>query len=42
MADVQELIRIVALPEALAESLDPYVRERYLELWRSVQTPPEE
>ena len=42
LADVQELIRIVALPEALAESLDPYVRERYLELWRSVQTLPEE
>jgi hypothetical protein len=36
LADVQELIRIAALPRELAEVLDPYVREKYLELWRAV------
>ena len=37
LADVQELIRITALPDALADQLHPYVREKYRELWRSVQ-----
>jgi hypothetical protein len=37
ISDIQELIRITALPEALAEDLDPSVRAKYLELWRSVQ-----
>jgi hypothetical protein len=37
LADVQELIRITALPEALARELHSYVREKYRELWRSVQ-----
>jgi hypothetical protein len=34
---VQELIRITALPETLADELHPYVRQKYRELWRSVQ-----
>ena len=40
LADVQELIRIVALSDELAQELDPYVRDKYLELWRSVQETP--
>jgi len=38
LADVLELIRIRKLPEDFARSLDPYVRDKYLELWRSAQT----
>ena len=37
LADVQELIRVKSLDEALAQQLNPYVREKYLELWRAVQ-----
>jgi hypothetical protein len=37
LADVQELIRVTGLPDGLAGALDPYVRDKYLELWRSVQ-----
>jgi hypothetical protein len=36
LADVQELIRIAALPQQLSDSLDPYVRAKYLELWHAV------
>ena len=35
-ADVQELIRSAALPRILADSLDPWVRGRFLELWDAV------
>jgi len=37
LADVQELIRVLKLSDALADRLDPYVRARYLELWRAVE-----
>jgi hypothetical protein len=37
LADVVELVRAVHLPEELAGELDPYVREKYLELWRAAQ-----
>ncbi len=37
LADVIELIRVNALRQELAETLDPYVREKYLELWRAAQ-----
>jgi hypothetical protein len=37
LADVQELIRAARLPEAMADALDPWVREKFLELWRAVQ-----
>jgi hypothetical protein len=37
LADVIELIRLTSLPETLANSLNPYVREKYLELWRAAQ-----
>jgi hypothetical protein len=39
LADVQELIRAVGLPKDMAEALDPYVRDKYLELWAAIQTP---
>lgn len=37
LADVQELIRILRLPREFAEQLSPFVREKYVELWRAVQ-----
>lgn len=42
LADVQELIRLRHLPQALADVLNPFVREKYLELWRSIQDHPAE
>ena len=38
LADVLELVRAAKLPAELATSLDPYVREKYLELWRAART----
>jgi hypothetical protein len=38
LADVQELIRHLSLPAAFAFQLNPYVREKFEELWRGVQT----
>jgi hypothetical protein len=37
LADVVELVRAVHLAEGLAAELNPYVREKYLELWRAAQ-----
>jgi hypothetical protein len=42
LADVQELIRIQELPRELAQDLNPYVRDTYLELWQAVQGHAEE
>ncbi len=39
LADVIEVIRILKLPAGLAEELDPYVREKYGELWQAAQAP---
>jgi hypothetical protein len=36
LADVQELIRSAHLPIALAQELHPWVRDKFLELWRAV------
>ncbi len=36
LADVQELIRAARLPATLADSLDPWVRDKFLELWNAV------
>jgi hypothetical protein len=36
LADVQELIKIRKLAAGFAECLDPYVRDKYLELWNAV------
>lgn len=40
LADVIELIKILGLPAGFADQLDPYVRDKYLELWRVVQESP--
>ena len=37
LADVQELIKFRGLSREMAASLNPYVREKYLELWDAVQ-----
>ena len=42
LADVIELIRVNGLGAETAESLDPYVREKYLELWQAAQTTDDE
>lgn len=42
LADVQELIRLLRLPEELAERPDPSVRESYRTLWAELQQLPEE
>jgi len=36
LADVQELIKIKELDAEYADRLDPYVREKYVELFHSV------
>jgi hypothetical protein len=38
LADVQELIRIERLPRELADRHDPFVRDKYIELWRAVES----
>ena len=40
LADVQEVIRILALPESFASGIDPSVRDKFLELWHAVQSAP--
>src|SRR5712691_2535088 len=43
LADVQELIRVLKLPREFMDRLNPYVREKFDELWYAVQqSPPEE
>ncbi len=37
LADVQELIKVRGLAADFAEGLHPYVREKFLELWRAVE-----
>ena len=37
LADVQELIKIKSLEAGFAENLNPYVREKYLELQKAVE-----
>ena len=38
LADVQELIRALALPAELAEQLNPFVRTKYTELWTAARS----
>jgi hypothetical protein len=38
--DVVALIETLRLPAEFAEELNPYVREKYLELWRGIQESP--
>ena len=40
LADVQELIRILDLPADLNQHLQPFVRDKYAELWASAQDSP--
>jgi hypothetical protein len=42
LADVIETIRALKLPSGLAAELDPYVREKYGELWQAAQAPERE
>jgi hypothetical protein len=37
LVDVQELIRTANLPASVADELHPWVREKFLELWRLAQ-----
>jgi len=37
LADVLELVRVAGLAESFAQELDPFVREKYRELWRAAQ-----
>lgn len=40
LADVQELIRALNLPENVADQLNPYVSDKYRELWAAVRDNP--
>jgi hypothetical protein len=43
IADVQELIRILKLPAEFADRLNPFVQDKYRELWSLLANqPPEE
>ncbi len=37
LADVIELVRARSLPENYSQKLDPYVRDKYRELWKAAQ-----
>ena len=38
LADVLELVRLLGLGVEFADALNPYVRDKYLELWRAAQS----
>lgn len=40
LADVQELIRAARLPRTMATQLDPWVKDKFLELWDAVDAAP--
>jgi hypothetical protein len=42
LADVQELIKIRQLPSEFAERLDPYVREKFWELYETIKQSPKD
>jgi hypothetical protein len=42
LADVLRLIAVAKLPRELAQTLDPYVRAKYEELWQTAQRPDED
>ena len=37
IVDVQRLIQILALPKSMEDSLNPFVRDKYSELWQLIQ-----
>ena len=42
LGDVQEAIKVLGLPKDLANQLNPFVQEKYRELWEGVQRSPSE
>ena len=40
LADVQELVKRLQLPRELGNQLNPYVQEKYRELWDAVHIAP--
>ena len=42
LGDVQELTKALGLPAEFADELNPYVRDKYLELWQGIQESPVE
>src|SRR2546426_7133514 len=42
LGDVQQLIRALDLPRETADRLDPFVQEKYVELWDAVKNNPAE
>lgn len=40
LADVQELIKVLSLPEMFCDQLNPYVRAKYRELWQAAHGAP--
>src|SRR5262249_1931595 len=42
LGDVQNMIRELNLPKELAEQLDPFVRDKSLELWEGLPSRPAE
>jgi hypothetical protein len=43
LSDVQEVIRVLKVPRDFADKLNPYVRDKFIELWTAVeQSPPDE
>ena len=40
LVDVGELIKAASLPESLSTSLNPYVRQTYIDLWRQLHNAP--
>lgn len=42
VAHVQKLTSLLKLPESFADRLDPFVREKYLEIWRLLASHPEQ
>ncbi len=39
LADAQELIKILQLPSSFADKLNPFVREKFAELWNAARPP---
>jgi len=38
---VQQLIKVLALPEHFAQQMDPFVRDKYVELWSGLRDNPD-
>ena len=41
LADVQELIRVLQLPMEVVQQLNPFVREKFEELWQALANSPQ-